>query len=186
MALTFEEYQKFIAGLLKAKPSKLYLNRYDSSMVFLSKNQLREIPIPFGVVSEFICSNNKLETLENAPIIVKKNFKCHGNLLKNLDYMPTSIGGFFYCENNPLENVDALLNVSIGMGIKFLATKESQLDWWFQVLNNTKLEALEYHFANHKYAFSYGSQELKSKLIKYVRWQLSQIITIKRIENTFR
>jgi len=64
---------------------------------------LDELPLKFNHVSgDFICSINKLTTLEGAPKSVGGGFWCDYNNLTTLEFSPKSVGGSFYCHNNQL------------------------------------------------------------------------------------
>ena len=72
-----------------------------NNSVKLKYFNLKELPIRFGRVErDFICSNNRLETLEGAPNYVGGNFECDSNKLTTLEGSPNYIDGDFYCDNN--------------------------------------------------------------------------------------
>jgi hypothetical protein len=71
--------------------------------VNMSHMGLTKIPFKFKLcASDFICSNNKLTTLENAPFTVHGNFNCSFNLLENLVGGPRLVSKMYNCSNNAL------------------------------------------------------------------------------------
>jgi hypothetical protein len=78
-----------------------------ATCILRSQMKIYKLPIPFGVISEnFICADNKLTTLENAPTIVgnsyRGTFNCSNNNLTTLEHMPKRVTGWFSCVANPL------------------------------------------------------------------------------------
>ncbi|TDX11322.1 hypothetical protein [Flavobacterium sp. S87F.05.LMB.W.Kidney.N] len=72
--------------------------------VIITNTLLRKLPLKFGkVYGDFICSHNKLETLEGAPYFVGGNFSCANNQLKSLKYAPLEVGGSYSCNENSLK-----------------------------------------------------------------------------------
>jgi hypothetical protein len=64
------------------------------------------IPVQFGYVSgAFICSHNKLTSLEGGPTEVGGDFLCHSNYLTSLKGGPKIVGGSFYCNDNKLDSL---------------------------------------------------------------------------------
>lgn len=75
--------------------------------VNMSNRNLKKIPIKFNrCTSDFICSHNKLETLENSPFSVHGNFNCSNNNLTNLKGGPRLVSGAYNCSNNYLVSLD--------------------------------------------------------------------------------
>ncbi len=71
--------------------------------VDLSKRDLKEIPIRFGVVQgSFWCYDNQLTSLKNAPIKVTGCFDCCNNKLTSLEFAPKEIGRSFWIHSNNL------------------------------------------------------------------------------------
>jgi hypothetical protein len=69
---------------------------------------LTEMPVKFGkVTGYFHCVNNKLTTLEGAPLSVGGYFDCSDNRLTTLEGAPLSVGGDFSCNYNQLTNLKA-------------------------------------------------------------------------------
>jgi hypothetical protein len=61
---------------------------------------LNKISIQFNKVDgEFICSNNKLTSLEGVPKEVNGDFGCYKNNLTSLKGIPGKVNGDFYCTN---------------------------------------------------------------------------------------
>ena len=85
---------------LKFKDINGYFDISNNSLISLEGS-------PHSVALDFNCSNNKLETLFDAPYRVF-DFDCSNNLLKNLSYCPKEIQGYFKCSNN---SIDSLLGV---------------------------------------------------------------------------
>ena len=66
---------------------------------------LTEIPVKFGRVrGDFLCYENQLITLKNAPTSVEGSFSCSNNKLTSLEFAPKNIGELIYCYNNNLTN----------------------------------------------------------------------------------
>ena len=62
--------------------------------------------VRFGVVTgDFICSSNKLTSLEGAPQEVGGYFDCFHNELTSLEGAPKKVGGDFHCGNNELTSL---------------------------------------------------------------------------------
>ena len=59
------------------------------------------------VSGHFICSNNKLTSLNNSPKTVGGYFSCSNNNLTSLVGAPTSVGGAFNCGNNSVQFTEA-------------------------------------------------------------------------------
>ena len=78
----------------------------DVGSVRMDGMNLTEIPVKFGSVSgSFICNNNQLTSLKNAPMDVGGVFYCDNNELTSLEFLPMSFGGgFLHVHNNPLTN----------------------------------------------------------------------------------
>ena len=79
-------------------------NELDLSDYGLTK--LPEILKNVDVERYFICSVNKLTTLENSPKTVGGSFYCGNNQLISLKGAPTYVGGEFGCGNNKLTSLD--------------------------------------------------------------------------------
>ena len=79
-------------------------NELDLSDYGLTK--LPEILKNVDVERYFICSVNKLTTLENSPKTVGGSFYCGNNQLISLKGAPTYVGGEFGCGNNKLTSLE--------------------------------------------------------------------------------
>ena len=79
-------------------------NELDLSDYGLTK--LPEILKNVDVERYFICSVNKLTTLENSPKTVGGSFYCGNNQLISLKGAPTYVGGEFGCGVNKLTSLD--------------------------------------------------------------------------------
>lgn len=88
---------------------------YDGKVV-ISNMELREIPVKFGVViGDFICSDNLLKTLKNAPHTVKGDFYCSRNLLVNLKYGPSIVTDSYLCRQNKIISLEGSPKIISGM-----------------------------------------------------------------------
>ena len=59
--------------------------------------------VRFGVIEgSFYCQNNKLTSLDGAPIKVKRNFNCSDNYLTSLEGGPEKVGLYYDCSKNKL------------------------------------------------------------------------------------
>ena len=56
---------------------------------------------PKTVGGSFYCGNNQLISLKGAPTYVGDDFYCGDNKLTSLTGAPKTVGGDFYCDNNP-------------------------------------------------------------------------------------
>ena len=76
--------------------------------VDLKKRGLTELPDFSNVIIDgnFVCSKNKLTSLEGAPRNVGRNFNCEYNQLKSLRGVPSEVGGSFICSNNKLTSLE--------------------------------------------------------------------------------
>ena len=71
--------------------------------VDISKKNLTEIPVQFGIVKgTFYCNHNFLTNLIGAPSNIKNSLYCNNNILSNLIGAPSIINGSVYCYNNQL------------------------------------------------------------------------------------
>jgi hypothetical protein len=72
-------------------------------MFLYLKKTIMKIPIHFNIVDGYFdCSNNKLITLEGAPIKVDGSFNCSENQLTSLEGGPIEVGEHFNCSHNQL------------------------------------------------------------------------------------
>ncbi len=77
---------------------------------FILKNiEIKKLPVQFGIVDSFMCSDNHLTTLKGCPYYVNRHFFCSDNHLKSLEYAPRIVLGDFYCINNLLKELDNIL-----------------------------------------------------------------------------
>lgn len=75
--------------------------------VNISYKNLYRFPLKFGkVTGDFYCYNNRLKTLEGAPITVDGDFSCSNNQLKTLEGAPITVGGYFACTDNRLVSLE--------------------------------------------------------------------------------
>jgi hypothetical protein len=75
--------------------------------VDLRDMDLTALPIKFGKVDGyFICNNNRLHSLEGAPITVGGNFYCGDNQLTSLKGAPSKVDGDFKCYYNQLTSLE--------------------------------------------------------------------------------
>jgi hypothetical protein len=75
--------------------------------VYLSREELTELPLGFGHVSgDFYCSSNELTTLKGSPSSVGVDFFCFSNQLISLKGGPREVGGNFSCYNNRLTSLE--------------------------------------------------------------------------------
>ena len=71
--------------------------------VHLVNKKLTRLPLDFGnVTGSFLCSYNKLSSLEGAPKQVGGSFYCNNNQLNSLQGAPSYVGRDFDCSNNQL------------------------------------------------------------------------------------
>jgi hypothetical protein len=59
-----------------------------------------------SVGGTFLCSNNRLTSLEGAPHTVGGDFNCINNRLTSLKGAPNTLGISFYCYNNQLTSLE--------------------------------------------------------------------------------
>lgn len=167
--------------------------------IIISHMGLNKIPIKFGIISGFfICTFNKLTTLENGPKEVggfydcsnndintlshnslekcEHNFNCSGNNLKLLKGAPKEICGGFNCSHNELTNltngpeiVDYDYNCENNMIIS-IEGYPKELGGSFKCMDNPIYEI--YHlFGNYKsYTDSLDYNYLRGKKIIKIRF----------------
>jgi hypothetical protein len=71
--------------------------------VNISHRKMKKIPVKFHrCTSDFNCSHNELETLENSPKVVHGTFDCSYNKLKDLKGGPKDVSRFYNCSHNEL------------------------------------------------------------------------------------
>ena len=75
----------------------------DLELSNMNLTELPEILKDITVSGYFICSNNKLTSLNNSPKTVSGYFGCGNNKLTSLDGAPTYVGGSFNCRYNPVK-----------------------------------------------------------------------------------
>ena len=103
--------------LASQRNTKWSLNK-DTNLIDVKGNikldrKLRGVTIPndlrFGTVTgSFDCSQNGLENLDIAPLIVGKVFDCSENNLTSLKNSPFRVGELFRCSKNKLLNLDGI------------------------------------------------------------------------------
>ena len=94
--LSFREYEVLADGSLKI----------EDNILFNSLN-LTKIPFKFDQVNGyFMCSWNKLLSLEGSPRIVNGDFYCADNKLSSLQGAPKIVKGDFVCKDNPLQSLE--------------------------------------------------------------------------------
>ena len=89
---------------------KDYIRNGSKGNLELSNMNLIELPAilkDITVNGHFICSNNKLTSLNNSPKTVGGYFSCSNNNLTSLVGAPTSVGGAFNCGNNSVQFTEA-------------------------------------------------------------------------------
>ena len=77
--------------------------------VMIVNNKLNNLPKldkPLIVFGDFICSSNKLTSLEGAPQDVGGTFDCSGNKLTSLEGAPEQVGENFICYSNKLTSLE--------------------------------------------------------------------------------
>ena len=62
----------------------------------------------------FVCSHNKLTSLQGAPSVVKGDFSCYNNNLTSLQGAPSVVNGYFSCSNNKLTSLEGAPSVVNG------------------------------------------------------------------------
>ena len=88
-----------VDGDVDLSPSSEYSTFY--------KEKLNKIPLKFGNVGgNFMCSYNKLESLDNCPKRVSGHFVCHSNNLTSLKGCPEYVGETFNCSHNKLVSLE--------------------------------------------------------------------------------
>ena len=79
--------------------------------VELGHRNLTKIPFKFRHIhGNFYCYDNRLTSLEGAPINVGGVFDCGYNELTSLDGAPNSVGSVFRCDYNKLASLDGAPN----------------------------------------------------------------------------
>ena len=75
--------------------------------VTLNWKSLTKLPLKFNKVSGyFLCTYNKLTSLDGCPNYVGKSFFCQNNELTNLIGAPIKVGNTFNCSYNELTSLD--------------------------------------------------------------------------------
>ena len=75
--------------------------------VNLAYKNLEHLPLKFNYVSSnFVCSDNKLKTLEGCPQTVSGSFYCYDNELESLEGCPQTVSGSFDCDHNKLVSLE--------------------------------------------------------------------------------
>ena len=75
--------------------------------VNLAYKNLEHLPLKFNYVSSnFVCSDNKLKTLEGCPQTVSGSFYCYDNELESLEGCPQTVSGSFDCGYNELKTLE--------------------------------------------------------------------------------
>lgn len=134
MELEEQLMSEYIKTLKKLGITDNYKIHNDGSVdvdgdVDLSKMNLDEIPIKFGVVlGDFSVNRNHLTSLKNAPVIVQGSFNCMNNKLETLEHSPVYIGNDFACSRNEtLQSLDEgpmLVRGDYGCGFNPQITEE--------------------------------------------------------------
>lgn len=132
--------------------------------VNLTKYQMTEIPIQFGIVTgDFFCNDNQLTSLKGCPHEVQGWFHCGNNNLTNLDYCPKIIGENLIIDFNPITNLKGF-NSDIGKNIIHC----------YSPRNPVKIQELEAYYEEEKILngnivmkFCVSAKEVKSILSYY-------------------
>jgi hypothetical protein len=103
-------------------------NKGNLSLSGLNLTVLPEILKDIDVGGSFVCSNNKLTSLNNLPKYVGKSFYCDDNKLTSLTGIPAYVSGNFVCSNNLLTELPSML-------------KDIDIELFFSCANN-KLTSL--------------------------------------------
>ncbi len=74
--------------------------------IYLIDKKLDKLPLKFNKVNEFLCSNNKLTSLEGSPIEVNYDFHCNFNKLTSFKFAPKIIRGDFVCAYNNIKTFE--------------------------------------------------------------------------------
>ena len=81
-------------------------NTYKGGNLFISRKSLTSLlGCPEHLTGNFICSDNKLKTLNHGPEKVDGAYACHYNQLTDLVGCASYIGGDFKCHNNKLKSL---------------------------------------------------------------------------------
>ncbi len=123
------DYVDFANARLKCVPIK-FLNAFDSFNVY--GNSLRSLyGVPEFCRAAFICSKNKLQSFEHAPITIAKHADFSNNLIRSMcgiNDRIQAIGGSLNVSNNPIEEG--------GIGVLLISSiKEIQYDFTTQTKN---------------------------------------------------
>lgn len=87
----------------------------DTNGVLFNRLNISKIPFVFNEVDGiFMCTHNKLRSLEGSPKIVKGDFYCDGNELVSLKGAPKIVRGNFSCKVNPLQSLEGAPEVIEG------------------------------------------------------------------------
>jgi hypothetical protein len=114
--LSFCEYEVLADGSLKIEDNILF-NRLN----------LTKIPFKFDQVNGyFMCSHNKLSSLEGSPRVVNGDFYCTHNKLSSLQGAPKIVKGDFICTDNPLHSLEGAPEIIKG---KFQSDNFSDKDY---------------------------------------------------------
>ena len=109
--LLFESFNN-IASICKKYGIKNYTINPDGTVdvnghVYLISEGLTKSPLKFGkVTGNFVCTYNKLITLEGGPREVGGDFNCSYNQLTSLEGSPREVTGDFNCHNNKLTTLE--------------------------------------------------------------------------------
>ena len=96
--------------------------------VNIAGKHLTKIPFKFGkVTGNFICSSNKLTSLDGCPREVDGYFSCSYNKLRDLIGGPQEVGNSYHCYNNQLESLEGCAG-DIGDNLNCSSNKLEMLD----------------------------------------------------------
>ena len=84
-------------------------NKGNLDLSDLNLTKLPEILKDIDVGGSFVCSNNKLTSLNNLPKYVGGSFYCDNNKLTSLTGIPAYVSGNFVCSNNFLTELPSIL-----------------------------------------------------------------------------
>jgi hypothetical protein len=94
--LSVRDYEVLADGSLKVEGNILF-----------NHLNLTKIPFKFDQVNGyFMCTHNKLSSLEGSPRIVNGSFFCDDNKLSSLQGAPKIVEGNFVCTSNPLQSLE--------------------------------------------------------------------------------
>jgi hypothetical protein len=96
--------------------------------VYLASTNITHFPFKFNhIYGDFICCNNQLKSLKNAPTQVFGMFDCANNELTSLDFCPQKVE-VLDCSFNPLQ-LEKFVQIELDFFVHYVSEQKEQINF---------------------------------------------------------